>query len=151
MTRFRFKLEPVVQLRQTRDDAAQRALAQAERRLQDATARLQGAEQHLSLAYAAATAAEREGADVTVLGWHRTWIVAKTRDVEARRLEVQERQDVRDVTAREAREARVALRVLEKLRDRQRAAFDAALAQREMQAIDELATLRAARRPGDHM
>lgn len=149
MTRFRFKLDPVVQMRQRRDDEAQRALAQAERRLQDAQGRQAQAEGALAGAYEDATLAEREGVDVTALGWHRNWIVVKTRDVEARRLEVLERQDVRDVTAREAREARVALRVLEKLRERQRAAFEAAEAHRDMQAIDELATLRAARRLGD--
>lgn len=149
MTRFRFKLDPVVQMRQRRDDEAQRALAQAERRLQDAQGRQAEAEGALAGAYADATLAEREGADVTALGWHRNWIVVKTRDVEARRLEVLERQDVRNVTAREAREARVALRVLEKLRERQRAAFEAAEAHRDMQAIDELATLRAARRLGE--
>jgi len=151
MKRFHFKLEPVVQLREKKDDEAQRVLAQAERRLQEALRGLDDAETRLSAAYADATAAEQAGADVATLGWHRTWIVVKTRDVEARRLEVQDRQDVRDVRAREARDARVALRVLEKLRERQRAAFNAAQAHREMQAIDELATLRAARRAGDLM
>lgn len=149
MAGFRFKLEPVVQLRQTRDDAAQRALAQAERRLRDAERRLAECERLLVDAYAAATDAERSGADVTHLFWHRNWIVVKTRDVDARRLEVQERLDVRDVTAREAREARVALRVLERLRDRARLAFETDQARQEMLAIDELATLRAARRLGD--
>lgn len=149
MTRFRFKLDPVIRLRQRRDDDAQRALALAERRVQDATQRLVDADTRLAGAYAQAARAEREGADVVTLGWHRNWIAAKTRDVEARRLEVQERQDVRDVAAREAREARIALRVLERLRDRQRAAFDAVQAHREMQAIDELATMKAARRLGE--
>ena len=149
MTRFRFKLDPVIRLRQRRDDDAQRALALAERRVQEATQRLVDADTKLAGAYAQAARAEREGADVVTLGWHRNWIAAKTRDVEARRLEVQERQDVRDVAAREAREARIALRVLERLRDRQRAAFDAVQAHREMQAIDELATMKAARRLGE--
>lgn len=149
MTRFRFKLDPVIRLRQRRDDEAQRALALAERRVQEATQRLVDADTKLADAYARAGRAEREGADVVMLGWHRNWIAAKTRDVEARRLEVQERQEVRDVAAREAREARIALRVLERLRDRQRAAFEAALAHREMQAIDELATMKAARRLGE--
>ena len=149
MAGFRFKLDPVVRLRQARDDEAQRALAQAERRLRDAERRLAECEQRLMEAYAAATEAERGGADVTHLFWHRNWIVVKTRDVDARRLEVQERLDVRDVTAREAREARVALRVLERLRDRARLAFETDQARQEMLAIDELATLRAARRLGD--
>lgn len=149
MTRFRFKLDPVIRLRQRRDDEAQRALALAERRVQEATQRLVDADTKLADAYARAGRAEREGADVVMLGWHRNWIAAKTRDVEARRLEVQERQEVRDVAAREAREARIALRVLERLRDRQRAAFDAVQAHREMQAIDELATMKAARRLGE--
>lgn len=149
MARFRFKLDPVVQLRQTRDDEAQRALAQAERRLQDAERRMEEAAGQLAAAYAAATDAERGGEDTTRLSWHRNWIVVKTRDVDARRLEVQERQDVRDVTAREARDARVALRVLQRLRERARLAFDQHEARQEMLAIDELASLRAARRLGD--
>lgn len=149
MAHFHFKLAPVVKMRQTRDDEAQRALAHAERRVRDAERRLAEAEARLAEAYQEATQAERDGADMTRLAWHRNWIVVKTRDVEARRLEVQERQDVRDVTAREARDARVALRVLERLRDRARLAFDTNQARLDMLAIDELATLRAARRLGD--
>lgn len=149
MAPFHFKLAPVVKMRQTRDDEAQRALAHAERRVQDAERRLAGADERLAAAYREAAEAARQGADMTRLAWHRNWIVVKTRDVEARRLEVQERQDVRDVTTREARDARVALRVLERLRDRARLAFDSNQARLEMLAIDELATMRAARRPGD--
>jgi flagellar export protein FliJ len=149
MASFHFKLAPVVDMRQTRDDEAQRALAHAERRVRDAERRLDEAEALLAAAYLAATEAERVGHDISHLFWHRNWIVVKTRDVEARRLEVQERKDVRDVTAREARSARVALRVLERLRDRKRRVFDLEQARQEMLAIDELATLRAARRLGD--
>lgn len=149
MARFRFKLDPVVQLRQSRDDDAQRALAQAERHLRAAEHRCLESERRLAEAYAAATEAERNDTDMARLFWHRNWIAGKTRDVDAHRLEVQQRQDVRDVTAREAREARVALRVLERLRDRAREAFDARQAREEALAIDELATLRAARRSGD--
>ena len=149
MASFHFKLAPVVDMRQTRDDEAQRALAHAERRVRDAERRLDETEALLAAAYLAATEAERTGHDISHLFWHRNWIVVKTRDVEARRLEVQERKDVRDVTAREARSARVALRVLERLRDRKRRVFDLEQARQEMLAIDELATLRAARRLGD--
>lgn len=149
MAAFRFKLDAVVDLRQRRDDDAQRALAQAERRLRDAERRLDAAAAQLSAAYQAATDAELSSQDVSQLGWHRNWIVVKTRNVEARRLEVRECRDVFEVTARQAREARVALRVLERLRDRKRLAFDRDQAREEMLAIDELATLRAARRLGD--
>jgi flagellar FliJ protein len=149
MASFRFKLDPVVDLRQRRDDEAQRVMAQAERRVRDAERRLDLANAQLNAAYQAATDAELQRQDVSHLGWHRNWIVVKTRNVEARRLEVQECRDVLDATTRQAREARVALRVLERLRDRKRLAFDRDQAREEMLAIDELATLRAARRHGD--
>lgn len=149
MASFRFKLGPVVDLRQRRDDEAQRVMAQAERRVRDAERRLDLANAQLNAAYQAATDAELQRQDVSHLGWHRNWIVVKTRNVEARRLEVQECRDVLDATTRQAREARVALRVLERLRDRKRLAFDRDQAREEMLAIDELATLRAARRHGD--
>lgn len=149
MASFRFKLDPVVDLRQRRDDEAQRALAQAERRVRDAERRLDAAAAQLNAAYQAATEAELRSQDVSHLGWHRNWIVVKTRNVEARRLEVRECRDMLDATARQAREARVTLRVLERLRDRKRLAFDRDQAREEMLAIDELATLRAARRLGD--
>lgn len=149
MTSFRFKLDPVVELRQRRDDEAQRALAQAERRARDAERRLEAATVQLSAAYEAATEAELRHQDACHLGWHRNWIVVKTRNVDARRLEVQECRDMLDAASRLARDARVALRVLERLRDRKRQAFDRAQAHHDMLAIDELATLRAARRPGD--
>ncbi len=149
MARFRFRLEPVLQMRQRAEDEAQQALARAERQLLDAEQRLSAADDRLRSAYASAGQAEREGADVTLLTWHRNWIVARTRDVEARRLEVQERLETREFRLRQAQEARKQRRVLERFKDRARTTFDADVARREMQAIDELATIKAARRAGE--
>ena len=149
MSRFRFRLEPVLQMRQRLEDQAQQALARAERQLQEAERRLSEADGTLRDAYVSAGQAERDGADVVRLTWHRNWIVAKTRNVEAGRLEVQERLEARDLRLVQAQEARKQRRVLERFKDRARQAFDADIARREMQAIDELATIRAARRSGD--
>ena len=55
----------------------------------------------------------------------------------------------RDLRMRQAQEALKQRRVLERFRDRARLAFDSEAAQHEMQAIDELATIKAARRAGD--
>lgn len=148
MTAFRFRLAPVLQMRQTRDQEAQRSLAQAERRVRDAQQQLADARQALATAYASATEATRAAAVTTALDWHRNWIVARTRDVEAARLFVQDCQDIVHVRTREAQDARRDMRVLERFRDRARASFDADVARQEMNTIDELATLRAARRPG---
>jgi flagellar biosynthesis chaperone FliJ len=103
----------------------------------------------LRSAYASAAQAERGGVDVVQLTWHRNWIVARTRDVEAKRLEVRDRLEARDMRLVQAQEARKQRRVLEKFKDRAQLAFDLAAAQREMQAIDELATIKAARRVGE--
>ncbi len=149
MSRFRFRLEPVLQMRQRAEEEAEQALARAERQLQDATARLRTASDRLRDAYASATQAEREGADVVLLTWHRNWIVARTRDVEASRLDVQERLETRDLRLTQAQEARKERRVLDRFKERARQAFDAEASRREMQAIDELATIKAARRAGD--
>jgi flagellar export protein FliJ len=149
MAHFRFRLAPVLQLRQRRDDEAQRALAQAERRLHDAERRQQDASARLESAYQAAGDAERQSADVAMLGWHRNWILARTRAVDATRLAIQDCQDVMHVATREAQEARRDVRVLQKFEDRARAAFNLEQARLEMKAIDELATLQAARRLGD--
>jgi flagellar export protein FliJ len=148
MTRFRFRLAPVLQLRQGRDDEAQRALAQAERRLRDAERRHAEARERLAEAFRIATNGEREGVDRAVAAWHRNWISAKTREVEAARLVVQECQEGMQVTTRVAREARRDVRVLERFRDRTRAVFDAEQDRLERTVIDELATLQAARRLG---
>ena len=149
MSRFRFRLEPVLQMRQRSEDAAQHALARAERHLLDAERRLSAADDALREAYVSAGQAERDGSDVVQLTWHRTWIVAKTRDIEAARLEVQERLETRDMRLRQAQEAMRQRRVLERFKERARLTFESDVARREMQAIDELATIKAARRSGD--
>ena len=149
MSRFRFRLEPVLQMRQRAEDQAQQALARAERQLQEAERGLACAEERLRAAYVGASEAERGGTDVVQLTWHRNWIVVKTRDVEACRLDVRDRVEARDLRVQQAREARQQRRVLERFKDRALRLFDSGQAQREMQAIDELATMKAARRAGD--
>ena len=149
MSRFRFRLEPVLQMRQRIEDQARQALARAERQLQEAERGLTLADARLRDAYVSASEAEREGADVIRLTWHRNWIVVKTRDVEASRLDVRDRLETRDLRLRQAQEAHQQRRVLERFKDRARVAFDTEAARREMQAIDELATIRAARRAGE--
>jgi len=149
MSYFRFRLQPVLQMRQRQDDEAKQALAHAERQLQDAERRLAGAADRLRDAYASAAGAEHGQADVVQLTWHRNWIVVKARDVEAGRLDVQERLETRDLRAHQAQDAHKQRLVLERFRDRAMLAFDTEVARRDMQVIDELATLRAARRPGD--
>jgi flagellar FliJ protein len=149
MSRFRFRLEPVLQLRQRAEDQAQQALARAERLLMDAVRVLGLAEDRLRDAYVAANETERSGADVVHLTWHRNWIVVKTRDVEAARLDVRDRVEARDLRLRQAQEARKQRLVLDRFKDRARLAFDTEVARQEMQAIDELATIKAARRAGD--
>lgn len=149
MSRFRFRLEPVLQMRQRAEEQAQQALARAERQLQEAERRLAAVEDRLRDAYALANDAERQGADVVCLTWHRNWIVVKTRDVEASRLDVRDRLETRDLRVRQAQEARKQRRVLERFKDRARLGFDTEVAHREMQVIDELATIKAARRAGD--
>ena len=148
MARFRFRLEPVLQLRQRAEELAEQALARAERQLRDAESALASAEQALTGAYAAATQAERDGADVVRLTWHRNWIVVRTRTVEANRLTVRDRLEARDMRLRQAQDARKGRRVLERFRDRAREVFDREAARREMQTIDELASIKAARRAG---
>ena len=124
MSRFRFRLEPVLQMRQRAEDQAQQALARAERQLQDAERGLALADDRLRDAYVSANEAEREGADVVHLTWHRNWIVVKTRDVEASRLDVRDRLETRDLRLRQAQEARKQRRVLERFKERARLAFD---------------------------
>lgn len=149
MSRFRFRLEPVLQMRQRAEEQAQQALARAERQLLEAERGLAVVADRLRDAYASADGAERQGADVVCLTWHRNWIVVKTRDVEARRLDVRDRLETRDLRVRQAQEARKQRRVLERFKDRARLAFDTEVAYRDMQAIDELATIKAARRAGE--
>ena len=149
MSRFHFRLEPVLHLRQRAEDQAQQALARAERQLQEAKRGLGRADERLRAAYASANEAERGGTDVVHLTWHRNWIVVKTREVEASRLDVRDRLETRDLRVQQTQEARRQRRVLERFKERARLLFDTGQAQREMQAIDELATMKAARRAGD--
>jgi len=149
MSRFRFRLEPVLLMRQRAEEQAQMALARAERQLQDAERGLALSEQRLREAYVNASQAENEGSDVMLLTWHRNWIVVKSRDIEACRLDVRDRRETRDLRRHQAQDAHKERRVLERFKERARADFDGQVARREMQAIDELATIQAARRAGD--
>ncbi len=149
MSRFRFRLEPVLLMRQRAEEQAQLALARAERQLQEAERGLALGEARLREAYATATDAERQGSDVVQLTWHRNWIVVKSRDVEASRLDVRDRVETRDLRRHQAQEARKQRRVLERFKERAQADFNDEVARREMQVIDELATIQAARRAGE--
>ncbi len=149
MSRFRFRLETVLQMRLRAEERAQQALARAEGQLREAERVLWASEDRLRTAYASANEAERAGAAVVHLTWHRNWIVARARDVEARRLDVRDRLEARDLRMRHAQEAHKERRVIERFRDRARLAFESEAARCDMQAIDELATIKAARRTGE--
>lgn len=151
MSRFRFRLQPVLQMRAQAEERARLALSRAEQQLAEAERRLRAADDALADAYASAERDERAGADVVRLTWHRNWIVVKTRDVEAARLDVRERGETRDVRLRQAQLAHQQCRVLERFKDRARQIFDEDEARRERQALDELAVIQAARRAGDFM
>src|SRR5688500_20316359 len=103
MSRFRFRLEPVLQMRQRAEDQAQQALARAERQLLEAEGRLSASDDMLRSAYASAAQAERGGGDVVQLTWHRNWIVARTRDGEAKRQEGRDRHAARETRLVQAR------------------------------------------------
>jgi flagellar export protein FliJ len=143
MRPFVFRAQVALDLRQKRDDDARRDLAAANASVARAEAALADARGRVSGAHADARQAQATATDTTAHVWYRNWIVIQQRDVERRHEELELRRDEARMARERATRAHVDLRVLERLKERARRAYDTAVAREEQKAIDWLAVLRS--------
>jgi flagellar protein FliJ len=142
MRPFVFRAQVALDLRRKRDDDARRDLAGANAAVARAEATLAEALGRVSGAHAAARQAQATATDTTTHVWYRNWIVIQQQDVERRQDELEHRRDEARMARDRATRTHVELRVLERLKERARRAYDQAAAREEQKAIDWLAVLR---------
>lgn len=149
MRPFRFRASAALVMRRKQEDAARQQLAAAETVRQSAEERARVAARDLAEARAAAADACRGGTESWRLAWHQSWIVRTQIEAEARRRAAA-------VSAEAATRATAAVhiahqrrRALERLRDRAWHRYRLDAGRHELQAMNELATLRHRARPDD--
>lgn len=148
MRRFVFRAQAALDFRRRLEDDAKRDLAAANAAVDEAQASLDESIGRREQGLQEAGRHHAQATDVASLEWYRNWIGEQRREV-ARR---EERLATRRSAAAEARDkltkARVDVRVLEKLHDRARRAYDADVGREEQKQIDWLGVLRSFTRPG---
>lgn len=139
MASFRFRAQAVLDLRRSQDEEAQRSLARADAGVRQASARLERATDEVAKAIAAAPAGSRP--DVTLMAWHRNWIVGRQHHAATRRDELEEQRRQAVLAAQAAQQARRRLRSLERLRERALRRFLASERRRQQKELDALGTM----------
>ena len=146
MKAFRFRPESVLELRRRQRDAAQAALAAAERAKLEAEADLARSIE----AHAAADESYRQtlaaGGDVAAFERHRNWIARLRAEKDRRTAVVNERGQAVAAATALVQSAHQSVRVVERLKDRARRRYDEAVRQQELKEMDHIAALRYARR-----
>ena len=118
MRPFRFRPQAALDLRIKQEEQALGVLALAQTAFAAATVRTTAAIERASAAADAFAAAQREGVNGTLIGWHRSWIVKQRLELDARRREVAvSAAGVEGATA-SVRAAHQRRRTLERLRER---------------------------------
>ncbi|MBM4063675.1 MAG: hypothetical protein FJ265_21640 [Planctomycetes bacterium] len=148
MRPFVFRAQAALDLRQRRDDEARRELAAANGAVASAARALAAATARREQALTDAREAEAEASDTSTRMWYRNWIMTHQRDIASRRDELDLRTAEADAARERATRARVDVRVLEKLKDRARRTYDAAVEREQQKAIDWLAVLRSGPQSG---
>jgi flagellar export protein FliJ len=148
MRTFVFRAQVALDLRRRRDDEAKRELAVANAAVAQAELDLGAARERHARALDDARQAQASATDTTTHVWYRNWISTQQQDVARRHDDLERRRDDAEAARDRATRTHVDVRVLEKLRDRARRAYDQAAAREEQKAIDWLAVLRSLPREG---
>jgi flagellar export protein FliJ len=146
MRPFKFRPQVALDLRQRRDEAAQRELAAANAAASAAEADLDHSLAAKAQAQARAAADHARATGVESLVWHRNWIAAQQRDVLRRRAALERRRADADAARERATRTHIDVRVLEKVKDRAWRAYNVEAGRAEQRDMDWLAVLRATAR-----
>jgi flagellar export protein FliJ len=148
MRPFVFRAQAALDLRTRRDEEARRELAAASAAVASAERALEQAAARREQALADARQAEQDATDTATLVWYRNWISTHQRDIARCEEALEHRRADANVARERATRIHIDVRVLEKLKDRARRTYDAAVQREEQKAIDWLAVLRSTRQPG---
>jgi len=143
MRAFVFRAQAALDLRRTRDEAAQRDLAAANAAVQRAEQEWLAAVAAWKDANAQAVDEQRRGTGLATQMWYRNWIVRQQRVMASRRDTVAERRRDADGARERATKAHIDVRVLENLRERQWRAYTDEERRAEQKDMDWLAVLRS--------
>jgi flagellar export protein FliJ len=144
MRPFRFRAEPVLDLRRREEEAAATALARQRARAEGAWAAVRRARESVAEAGVALEHAGAAGSTHETLTWHRSWIARLRTDVQTAAAAATEADRASAVAAAALGAARQRRRVLERLRDRAWKAYCTARDRADLREMDHLATLRFA-------
>lgn len=146
MPPFRFRAQPVLDLRLRAEEAAERALAAADEIFRQAEAAREAALRAQADARSRAADGAAHATAAHELTWYRNWIVGHQRAVAVCQRLSDTRRAERDVAQTAAERARRDRLALEKLKDRAYRAHLDAERRAEQKALDELATIKHATR-----
>lgn len=142
MANFRFRAQAALELRQTQDERAQRALGDARRATAAAEEIVDREVRALSEAHTRACQEEASASDLTRAIWYRNWMRRQQAVIVSARAVVDARRADQRTAADRAMETRRRLRSLERLRDRLWQAFQTAERRVEQKEFDVLGGLR---------
>ena len=142
MRGFRFRAQAALDLRRREDEEAQRAMAQAEARVQAAIAAVRDAHRRAEQARIECAQAIGQADSFAQLMWHRSWIVRleQERIAAATTLGARQKEHARAAAARQA--ARLRVEALERFKEKAQRAWVAKAAAEEQKHLDALATIR---------
>jgi len=139
---FRFRAAAALDIRRKEEDAARIALAQAERAVAEADMRLQHARERMDQDGQRFVQEQRVGTEAWRVQSHQAWIERQRRELLVRAQERANKAGEAAAAAQAAREALKRRRVLEKLRDRAWRKHERLAHERHVKEMNELATLR---------
>ena len=143
MRPFVFRAQAALDLRKRKDDEAKRVLAAANAAVAAAEAAFASAAQTHDKALEDARTAAAQATSAFDLVWYRNWITGTQQEMARRQETLAARRTDAQAAREHATRTQIDVRVLEKLRDRARKAYQLAADREEQKAIDWLAVLRS--------
>ena len=142
MAGFRFRAQVALDLRRKQDDEAQRALGVARQATVAAQRALDEQVRILEESHARARIEEAHASDTSRAVWYRNWMTRQRLVIAAARAAVDARRNEETAAAQRTIETRRRLRSLERWRDRHEKAFQLAERRAEQKEFDVLGGLR---------
>ena len=146
MKGFRFRGEKILEWRRVQADAARVAFVRAGESAREAAEQLLRAETASAQTNSEYIASMKRGTDVGTIQRYRNWITQQRAHVESCTQVSHERQAQAEEAGRALQTANRHVKVMERLRERAVARFVEEERQKEMKALDQLATLQYVRR-----
>ena len=143
---YRFKLEPLLMHRRNQEESAQKELAQARRKLADEREKLNQAKKEKQQCIHNLQAEKRECNNFYTIKLYESYIGRLSGDIEEQGMCVQRAAHAVDQTRRKLISAMQKHKTLQKLKQKSRQNFERELLQNERKLMDELASIRHARK-----